>query len=251
MPLSQEQLEQESRSLERGLDGPLNYKPMPYEKALKGDNLYIFSVFPEEFKIAKGSLGTFRIPACPIGARVSDPCVIPAWPKSSYYDAANNCMRTWSDEGAFVAQDIVHPQIGNDWSYGQNYDDYGVFWTANKIPTDAEISAANKKRDDYFRRMLAEATKLEIKGQLDLIHPHMRLAASHFQEDRPWNKIYKKMAECAACGGPMKEGIVVHSCGAVYDWPKAIALGLRTKEQAEAAGIVLAEKPGKKTSQSV
>jgi hypothetical protein len=154
----------------------------------------------------------------------------------------------WHDEGTFVAQDIVHPYLGGDWSYGQNLDEMGVFWTKNAVPTEAEISEACAKRDGYFRRMLAEAQKLEVKGKLDAIHPHMRLAATHFGEDRSWNKIYKRMGECAACGGPMKEGIVVHSCGAVYDWPKAIAMGLRTKEQAEAAGIDLAGKPGKKTS---
>ena len=86
-----------------------------------------------------------------------------------------------------------------------------------------------------------------------MITPMMRMADTYFNPTNPspWNTQYIRHAECAACGLPMKPGIVVHSCGAVYDWPKAIALGLRTKEQAEAAGIVLAEKPGKKTSQSV
>jgi hypothetical protein len=165
-------------------------------------------------------------------------------------------MKIARDEGKNVAQDIVHPFLGNganaDWSFGQNLDELGVFWTENENPTDAEIDAARTKLENTYRKALADATMLETTGKLELVTPLMRLAAQHFGEDRPWNKIYKKMAECIACGGPMKEGIIVHSCGAVYDWPKAIALGLRTKEQAEAAGIDLGEKPkAKKTSQSV
>ena len=250
MPISPAQLEQESTELSRKLNGSREYRPAPYEAALTGPNVYIFNIFPASFTVRKGSLGTFVIPECPQGERVSKPLVLDPWPASSYWSVAEDCMKLWHDEGKFVAQDIVHPQIGNDWSYGQNLDDYGVFWTMNKVPTDAEIAAARVKMESYFRMLLAEATKMETNGDLEKITPHMRLAATYFGEDRPWNKIFKKTAECSFCGLPMKEGIVIHGCGAVYDWPKAIAAGMRTKEQAIAAGAIKEDAPAKSKQSS-
>jgi hypothetical protein len=242
--------------MEQSIDGQIDYMADPRDRALKGEPVYIFNLYPQKHIVGKGSLGTFVIPACEPGETVSKPCVIPAWPGSTYYDVQTHAMKIFRDEGKFVAQDIVHPFLGSgasaDWSFGQNLDDLGVFWTERKVPTEKEISDARVKLESTYKKALADATQLETAGKLEFVTPMMRLAAQYFGEDRPWNKIYKKMAECFACGLPMKEGIIVHSCGAVYDWPKAISLGLRTREQAEAAGIDLGSKPkAKQSSQSV
>lgn len=201
--------------------------------------LYVFSLFPQQQRVDKGSNGAKIIPACPPGARVSPPLRIPSIVPSPFFDPVTQTTKLDYMKGEFFAQDIVHPQIGNDWSVGQNLDDLGIFWSTNETPTDAEIAGARVKLEAYFRRMLTEASKLEVSGMLNSITPHMRMAADYFHEDRPWNKIYRRMASCFACGGDVKAGVIIHSCGAVQPgmWPDAIKAGLKTPEQAAAAGF--------------
>ena len=229
MPLSPAQLEQESQALNARLNGTREYKPESYESALIGPNVYIFNIFPSSFTVRKGSMGTFIIPACPTGERVSKPLVLDPWPASSYWDVATDCMKLKHEKGDFLAQDIVHPQIGNDWSYGQNLDDYGVFWTMNKVPTDAEIAAARVKMETYFRMLLAEATKMEVAGNLNAITPHMRLADTYFNPTSPskWNTMYSRPVGCPFCGLPMTPNTIIHSCGNVLNYRMAIEKGAR------------------------
>jgi len=248
--------DEQARLKEQELDGPIIYTPNPLLDLLPKGYVYVFSVFPQEKIVAKGILGKYRIPACVSGERVSTPLKIPTIVMSSYFDAASQSMKTDIMKGEALAQDIVRPytllERGADWSVGNVLEDYGVFWTKNEVPTDAEITRAREKLETLFRRQLAEATRLETTDQLEFITPLMRLAASYFKEDRPWNRIYKKMEACFACGGDVRAGVIIHSCGAVMpgQWTRAIAAGLKTVEQALAAGIDLdAEKasPSDKT----
>jgi hypothetical protein len=80
---------------------------------------------------------------------------------------------------------------------------------------------------------------LEASNDLKNITPLMRYAADYFEENRTWNKMYKKSAQCPACGGATEQGRAIHSCGAVLDWPLAISFGLKTRAQAAEAGIDL------------
>lgn len=229
MALSPAQIEEESRGLENRLNGTREYKPAPYESSLTGPNVYIFNIFPASFTVRKGSLGVFVIPACVVGQKVSKPLILDPWPSSSFYDVANDCMKLWHDEGKFVAQDIVHPAIGNDWSFGQNLDDYGVFWTMNKVPTDAELIAAREKMENYFRMLLNEATKMETNDTLDKITPHMRIADTYFNPKSParWNSMHLRPEACVFCGGPTKTGVIIHSCGNVLNYRLAVERGAR------------------------
>jgi len=98
---------------------------------------------------------------------------------------------------------------------------------------------AHAKMQTTFRLALGEASSLEATGQLTLITPLMRFAADYYEEDRPWNKIYKKTAPCPGCLGPTKPGAAIHTCGAVLDWAQAIRLGLKTRKDAAEAGVLL------------
>src|SRR6202041_2643881 len=93
------------------------------------------------------------------------------------------------------------------WSFGQNWDDFGAFWTLNAEPTDEEIGKAREKLEKTYRTALLEASKLEAQGRTDQITPLMRHGATYFGEDRSWNRIFKKQIECPGCGEPAKAGI--------------------------------------------
>lgn len=227
-----------ARALEERADGPIVYTPSPLLDMLPRGFIYIFSVFPGPLRIEKG--GTIVLPACPDGAEVSPPYKLPKVILSSYFDAASQSMKTDIMKGEDYAQDIIHPLVlTSDWSVGSNLEDFGAFWTKNEKPTAAEIAKARKKLEVTFRRELDQATMLETTDQLEQVTPLMRLAASYFREDRRWNKIYQKMEVCYACGGDVRAGVIMHSCGAVMPgrWKDAVMAGLKTKDQALAAGV--------------
>jgi hypothetical protein len=224
-----------ARGVEAGLDGVIEYQPSALHQFAPKYKVYIFNVGPLSWtidpttkidnRVARGSAGSYAIEACPGGKAYSKPLILPSIVMSSYIDAATGAMKTDDVEGKYVAQDIVNPNNGGDWSEGVNLSERGVFWTFNETPTEKELSDARAKLEVYLRKMLASATELETKGQLDRITPNMRLAATYFQEDRSWNKIFRKIGECPVCGDPMRENTVKHSCGYVPDPERAYKLG--------------------------
>lgn len=209
---------------------------------IEQQNFYIFNVGPMEHRVEKGSAGRYLIKACEKGKPFSEPIVFPAIVTETYMQ--ENMIKTHSVTGKFMCIDIVHPFIAHSingkeagWSIGQNLDDFGVFWTTNKIPTAVELEEAVKKLERTFRAALAEATTLEATGRLQEVTPLMRHAADYFGQSREWNKLYVRNLECPVCGGAMKEGIAVHSCGAVLNWPKAIFHGARNFDDARKQGM--------------
>lgn len=235
-----------ARELEQKFDGPVFYTPSGVNSLInRTGQIYIFSLFPQEKKVAKGSLGTFRIPACPRGARHSASLKLGAVVSSSYFDAATQSMKTDDVAGEYIAQDIVHPFIGGDWSTGQNLDDLGIFWTRNEVPTDEEVQRAQARLEATYRKALAQATSLETTGQLEFITPIMRLAAAHYNENRPWNRIYQKLADCPGCGAEVKPGIIKHNCGYIFDPKRAFEAGMIDKDTFDQIAKVRGSRRGK------
>lgn len=202
-------------------DSQVQYAP-PYK-------VYIFNIGPLEHKVEKGSAGTYTIKACELGEELSEPLVLPSVVMDSYFIESE--MKTHNVSGEFMAQDIVHPTIGANWSFGQNLDDLGVFWTKSNPPKPEEIAKCRTRMEGTFRKLLSMATSIETSGRLDDITPLMRIAASYFGEDRPWNKIYKKLSECPGCGDPVKAGVIKHACGYIFDPDRALLAGMITPEQ--------------------
>src|SRR5208282_883817 len=191
--------------------------------------IYIFNLMPLEWKVEKGSAGTYTVNACEYGEPYSAPLVLPSVVIDSWMQ--ENEMKTHSVSGEFMAQDIVHPTIGANWSFGQNLDDLGVFWTKNKVPNEQEIGKCRTKMEVTGRKVLAMATSIETSGRLDDITPLMRVFATYFGEDRAWNRIYKKLSECPGCLQPVKAGGIKHSCGYVFDWDRALLANMVSQEE--------------------
>lgn len=191
--------------------------------------VYIFNIAPLQHRVEKGSAGTFTIPECEMGESYGKPLILPSVVMDSYFVESE--MKTHSVSGEFMAQDIVHPTIGANWSFGQNLDDLGVFWTKNNPPTEKEIGVARTRMEATFRKLLSMASSIETTGKFEDITPLMRIAAAYFGEDRPWNKIYKKLSDCPGCGDPVKAGIIRHSCGYVFDADRALLASMITPEQ--------------------
>ena len=196
--------------------------------------VYVYNLGPVEHTVERGSAGTFILKACEPGETYALAWTLPSVWRDSFF--VEQEMKTHSVSGEFMAQDIVHPitaPIGAGktwWSMGANLDDLGVFWTRNNPPTESELAAARQKMEVTYRRMLSMAASIEAAGRIDDITPLMRIAASYFGEDRSWNKIYKKTAECPGCGEAAKVGIIRHPCGYVFDPDRALLAGMISEE---------------------
>lgn len=113
----------------------------------------------------------------------------------------------------------------------------GVFWSPNNPPTEAEIAAAEARRERYYKKLLEKARTLEISNPKELewlINQDYHMAAQYFGVETSWHKKLVKFVECPLCGEPMKPGVAIHTgangCGGVVDWDKAIASGLRKEK---------------------
>ena len=193
----------------------------PLTAQLAQYNIYLFSLYPEVLEKRCGSAGVYRIPACESGQTVSKPHILPSVVRSLYVDALDGMTKSDDVKGEAFAEDLMRPYMAGTpasiWSVGQNWEDFGAFWTRNEVPTEEEIAAARAKLEKTYRSALAEATKLETIGRLGDITPLMRHAATYFEEDRSWNRQFKKKVECPGCGEPAKAGIIQHSCGYIFD----------------------------------
>lgn len=225
-----------ARDLEAAKNGTLIYTP---DNASFGPDpaysVYIFNMGPMLHEVHKGSAGIFRIPPNDTDGPYGTPLVLPSVWRDTYF--VEQEMKTHSVTGEFMAIDIVHPVTASFatgknpwWSFGANLDDIGVFWTRNNPPLDAEVAAARSKMEKTYRKLLQMATSIEAAGRIDDITPLMRIAASYYGEDRPWNRIYKKTQECPGCGEPAKPGIIRHPCGYIFDPDRALLAGMISEE---------------------
>jgi hypothetical protein len=227
--------QREARRQEAEMNGMLIYTP---ENAAQANDppykIYIWNLGPTRWEVPKGSLGTFIIPPSTDEGALGMPLVLPSVVRDSYF--VEQEMKTHSVTGEFTAIDIVHPVTATYgagkswWSFGANLDDFGVFWTKNNPPTEAEVSAARGKMEITYRKLLQMAASIEAAGRIDDITPMMRIAAHYFGEDRAWNKIYRKTLECPGCGEPAKANIIRHPCGYVFDPDRALLAGMISEE---------------------
>ena len=224
-----------ARAREQELNGTLVYTPDNAQFAPDPDyKVYIYNMGPMEHEVKRGSAGTFLLKPCEPDQQYVLAWTLPSVCRDSFF--VEQEMKTHSVSGEFQAQDIVHPitaQFGAGkswWSFGANLDDLGVFWTRNHPPLDTEVGAARAKMEATYRKLLNMAASIEAAGRIDDITPLMRIAASYFGEDRPWNKIYKRTSECPGCGEPAKPGIIRHPCGYVFDPDRALMAGMISEE---------------------
>jgi hypothetical protein len=201
---------------------PSEVKLNPLTMQMPYYSIYFFSLYPQPLEKRCGSAGVFKIPACLPGERVSKALVIPSIVRSPYLDALDGVTKTDDIAGERVAEDLMRPFMAGSpesvWSFGNNWDDFGAFWTRNEVPTDEEIDKARTKLEVTFDAALREADTLEATGNLISVTPLMRLAATYREQDRTWNRIFKKTVECPGCGEKVKAGIIMHpQCGYIFD----------------------------------
>lgn len=199
------------------------------------------------------------IPACEEGKEYGKPFIIPDVVQMPEERPGSWQIRTFGQDGRFLAQDAINPEdprgswktvrpmgagfLSNE---GTNLYDFGCFWiaapTVDELIPDADVlTAAHKRLEAKYNMLVTEANSFALQGatgivQIGSLH---RRAANYFGLDVDWNKRYTRKVPCQNCGEPLSPlAAVCTKCPAVQNWEKAIALGLRTIQQAMDAGVV-------------
>jgi hypothetical protein len=137
-------------------------------------------------------------------------------------------------------QDAV---ILNPTSIGNNLGEKGVFWSLNEVPTHEELQKAQKRMEEYYRRLVdkANTTQAAEPGKLpDILTPEHLAAAAYLEENFGmqfvWHTRMARLEDCAICGEKAKAGVAFHRTDdggvCVRDWARAVKAGARTRAQA-------------------
>ncbi len=127
-----------------------------------------------------------------------------------------------------IAEDIAR-EINSDSGEGSFH---GVFVAAGELPTDAELSDACRRLEEFQRRLVAAADlEWERTKNPMFITDLERRAARQLGLEKPWLYDPKPLAECPVCAEKIKPGVAVcRSCGAILNREKAAQYGLVAKE---------------------
>ncbi len=123
-----------------------------------------------------------------------------------------------------IAEDIAR-EINSDSGEGSYH---GVFVAAGSEPTQIELAEAQRKLDEFHRRLVAAADlEWERSHNPMFITDLERRAARELKLEKPWLYDPKPATECPACAERIKPGVAVcKACGAILDKEKAAQFGL-------------------------
>jgi len=227
--------------------------------------VHIFNVSPYSHTIQHPAVGFLTIPACKEGKRYSEPAVLKGMIPygvctdmktveirqesgkfmacdllgiGPFKQASNSLFQLGvfiASNDTFDAKDIVSTKVANGrdgkpiflslprWvSRGQN---------AEK-PSEKELAQANELFLQHDFRLIAEADGFWNEGpdgQKNIVKNH-REALNRRGQLREWAKPLQSLIDCPGCGDKVSPSVVVHKCGAVFNWDKAIELGIKRAE---------------------
>jgi hypothetical protein len=191
--------------------------------------VYIFNVGPKTWNQGMGGRGVFVIPACGEGKECSTGLKIGGiFSETIPVDMKKLEIR--NEDGYAVALDIIG--LGQGKSPANSLLRWGVFLSRTATPSTMELDKANRALDETAAKLVQEADDFYNAGPAEYknITLDHRWAANRTNQKRAWMQPLVKMDVCPACQEPLKPGTVVHNCGAVLDWDKAIELGIKKAE---------------------
>lgn len=262
---STERAAKQANSIMREKNGSYSFMADANVRREIGYYIYVFSTYPEELRIERPTAHpSYVIPGCAKDEPYSKPLMIPDIIQYPAQIAGSSEITTRGIDGRFVAQDLLNPDNPTgDWrtqrpmnaanmsNEGTNLYALGVWWTLYEKPKQDEIDAARGKMETTFNALIDRANALHMAGDVNSIREitrQMRIAATYFDLETPWNKKHGSTRECPGCGTMNSiKAVICSKCPATFNWDKAVELGLRTVQQAVDAGVM--KQPAEKASQ--
>lgn len=125
-----------------------------------------------------------------------------------------------------VAEDVI-----------RGVEDHGVFITDHEEPTAQELADADKRRRQFYQRLIDEAdASWRQFGNRSLISAHAQFAAEFLGVKREWHSDATELVSCPGCATRIPPGVIkCPNCPAVFDWQRAYELLMLTPDQIKVA----------------
>ncbi len=245
----------------------IQYIPEESIDFAKENLIHIFNVSPYPKLIEHPSFGAVTVQACPKGKEYSEPTIIEGLVFTGVcvemktvemrqesgrvcvvdllglgpFKAKANCLLNW---GIFIAaDDTFDPDKTAEVTVAKGRNGKPIkmqlpAWVKTgklgTVPTKKELARANALFEATDMALIAEADDFASAGpdgQKSIGRMH-RDAAERRNHVRDWSNPMKGVAlvSCPGCQQKIQPGVVIHSCGAVLDWEKAISLGMKKAE---------------------
>lgn len=217
------------------------------------DPIYVFNTSDREYRPVAGNK-TYIIPACPEGAEVSEPLVIPGIVYSQKVRAVHGIEAEYehhADDGIDVAKDL----LGIAGFRGQDADltRWGVFFTTTPEPSGMEIRNARAKFLSRLNDLVQAADRayalnngmvpLPGGGMASNIGDDAIAAAKVLGIQRPWTSTFdvKAQTACDECGtGNLETAAFCKQCdnmlneaAAKRKFPKKYAERMQATEESD------------------
>ena len=178
--------------------------------------VYVFNVGPTSWSRNLGSLGNFHVPACPEGAKVSEPLKI-AGVVLERVATDMDKMSNRYEEGLQIAQDVLF--IGRGYAPQLNREEWGMFISETAEPTPKQIRDAQARLRQTQAKLVSEADNLERNNKRSEIGEIHRQAAEALGLNKAWLPTEPVEAEaCPACNKRIDpSSIICPECSAILD----------------------------------
>jgi hypothetical protein len=197
--------------------------------------VYIYNVSDKEFVWKQPGFDRYVVPGCKRNQRVSEPCEISGIVIEEYLKVDETELNMYNGEE--IALEICQAGAGKQPQYDLR--NLGVFISKNNPPSEEEVHEATNRLNATCENLVREGDRINSEGQSkaqggvggQMISGDMVWAAKRSGQGTAWSKATIKQIDCPFCGNSVPENAAVHfgntGCGAVLDWNRAIAAGLK------------------------
>ena len=217
--------------------------------------LYIHTVAKRSFgPLCRTLFPWLKLVGCEAGQRFATSAVVPDPIAQASPDQERGGTRIDEHDGWRAAIDLLNPNNltynpysgdGNPDFYanrnGQNLICEGFWPSIHKVPPEEEIKAAEKRRDQHYRYLTGEATRLAAVSTAQLneflrSYPDVHIAMDHLKMKSTWHASTTITATCPNCGDEVAQGLAFHKSSVtdrlcVIDLEKAYSAKAITREE--------------------
>jgi hypothetical protein len=218
--------------------------------------IHVFSVSQRSFLVDRAPLWVkLHLQGCKKGERYVPVAHVPDPLIQKVHNTENGRHRGEAHDGLRCAIDLLNPNnptFDPDWnpapemaamfgsSKGCDLFAQGLFISLNEIPSEAEISKAEERRNRRYRALIAQADSLEQVNRKELEEflkgedgTDLRMALDFYGEQRQYHKPMIATRSCPNCGEAIKSGVAFHllpnNAYCINDWQRAVDAGIKTK----------------------
>lgn len=165
---------------------------------------YIGNVGPWEWPRQMSGRGMRTIPACPEGAKYSEPLEMPILDNETVASDMNK-MENRQEAGSVVVDAVLMKGYG--FRPEHSLENWGVFVIEHWPPTEKDLAGPTKLLNAKFDQMIAEADAHYANHKPDDVSEMHRMACRRRKQSRPWLNAGVEIEFCPACGESVKANI--------------------------------------------